>query len=53
MDKELFVELLQASSVKEVLVENDVTGHWKEPTIKCEPHVCDPDEVLVIKCDYS
>lgn len=48
MDKELFVELLQASSVKEVLVENDVTGHWKEPTIKC-----DPDEVLVIKCDYS
>lgn len=49
MDKELFVELLQASSAKEVLVDNDVTRHWKEPTIKREPHICDPDEVLVIK----
>lgn len=49
MDKELFVELLQASSAKEVLVDNDVTEHWKEPTIKREPYICDPDEVLVIK----
>ena len=53
MDKYLFIEMLQSSSAKEVLVENDVTGCWEEPTIKREPHVYDPNEVLVIKCDYS
>lgn len=53
MNKQQFVELLQASPAKEVLVENEVTGCWKEPTIRHEPHVFDPDEVLVIKCDYS
>lgn len=53
MNKQQFIELLQASSAKEVFVENDVTGCWEEPTIKREPQVFDPNEVLVIKCDYS
>ena len=42
MDIQQFIEMLQASSAKEVFVENDVTGCWEEPTLKREPHVFRP-----------